>query len=203
MNRVILHGSLGEEFGSEFLLDLDTPRCAIRALATQMPGFYERLSQGHWQVVRGAMEDGQRLDAESLSLGMADADLHIVPTLHGAGNDVGKVIVGAAMIGAAFMVPGFSAATTAMLAGAGAGILVAGVTMMLTPLPDTGDYESKEADSQSFLFNGPVNVNKQGVPVPLVYGEVITGSVVISAGIRAEDIEIGVDYSLQEGKLLP
>lgn len=77
------------------------------------------------------------------------------------------------------------------MAGAvGAGLIIAGASIMAAPTPETGEYEDKKKDEQSFLFDGPVNVNKQGVAVPLIYGETYTGSVTISAGIRTEDIPV-------------
>jgi predicted phage tail protein len=47
---------------------------------------------------------------------------------------------------------------------------------------------SQGADSEgdprkSFSFSGIQNTNRAGVPVPVVYGETLVGSVVISAGI--------------------
>ena len=51
------------------------------------------------------------------------------------------------------------------------------------------DYEKAEVDrNASFLYNGVVNVIEQGAPVPLVFGEHIVGSVVISAAIVSEQL---------------
>jgi predicted phage tail protein len=36
---------------------------------------------------------------------------------------------------------------------------------------------------KSYSFSGIQNTSRQGVPVPIVYGETIVGSVTISAGI--------------------
>ena len=41
---------------------------------------------------------------------------------------------------------------------------------------------------ESYSFSGIQNTSRQGLPVPLVYGETIVGSVVISAGIDTDDI---------------
>ena len=59
---------------------------------------------------------------------------------------------------------------------------IAGLTFiadLLTPTP-----EDPEADPQvtSFLSNQTANTAKAGVPAPLVFGECLVGSVVISAG---------------------
>lgn len=190
MNTVHLHGRLGKDFGDSYQLEIDDAKEAIRALCSQLPGFAETIREGNWRVVRGDLETGMDLDEESLDLRLGDKPVHIIPVAEGAGGDgVGKIIVGGLLIASAFFTGG---ATLAIAMGAaGAGLMVAGVTMMLTPTPETGDYEDKQKNEQSYLFDGPVNVNKQGVAVPLIYGETMTGSVVISAGIRAEDIPIG------------
>jgi predicted phage tail protein len=40
----------------------------------------------------------------------------------------------------------------------------------------------------SYIFNGAVNLTAQGNPVPILYGRMRVGSVVISAGLSVEDI---------------
>lgn len=191
MNEVHLHGRLKEEFGGPFRLEIRDAKEAIRALGIQLDGFIDAIKDGYWRVMRGDAELGD----DSLDIGLGDQELHIIPATQGAGgNGVGKVVAGAFMVGAAFFTGGASLAawgSMATMTGAvGAGLIIAGASMMMAPTPETGDYEDKEKDTQSYLFNGPVNVNKQGVAIPLVYGEMVTGSVVISAGIRAEDIPV-------------
>tara|TARA_Y100000356_G_scaffold17052_1_gene12063 strand:- start:1070 stop:1750 length:681 start_codon:yes stop_codon:yes gene_type:complete len=41
----------------------------------------------------------------------------------------------------------------------------------------------------SYIYNGAVNLTAQGNPVPILYGRMKTGSVVISAGLSVEDID--------------
>ena len=41
---------------------------------------------------------------------------------------------------------------------------------------------------KSYSFSGIQNVSRQGVPVPIIYGEVFTGSIVVSAGINTEEV---------------
>lgn len=200
MREIHLHGSLAE-FGDVFTLDVCTAAEAIRALCVQLEGFAERVREGAWQVVRGSPDTGLHLGEDSLWMGLGRArEVHILPAIAGAGssNGVGKVLLGAVMIGAAFVTSGATAAI--YLGAAGAGMMVAGVAMMLSPTPDTKSYEDKgKEDASSFLFNGPVNTSHQGVPVPLIYGEVITGSTVVSAGMTTERIPVGDNDS--SGKL--
>lgn len=43
------------------------------------------------------------------------------------------------------------------------------------------------SNQPSYVFNGAVNTESQGHPVPLCYGRMRVGSAVISAGIEADD----------------
>lgn len=194
MNTIYLHGQLREMFGPSFDLEVRDAREAVRALCSQLEGFQKVIQEGTWRVIRGPKESGHELDVDALDLSLGSQPLHIIPVAEGAGDDgVGKVIVGAIMIAAAVYTGG---TTLGFALGAmGAGLVMAGAAIMLAPTPEDPEYEGKEKDTQSFLFNGPVNVNKQGVAVPLVYGQTITGSVVVSAGIRAKDIPVDGDYS--------
>lgn len=145
-------------------------------------------------------------------------ELHLVPVVGGAGGKTGgiiKTIIGVALLGiatagaalapaagllAGYGATAFSAFGVAVswgtIAGLGVGMAVTGITSALTPRVDVpnsgrpGSYDSREqADNRpSFLFNGPVNRVEQGGCVPVVYGKVRTGSIVISAGISTEQI---------------
>jgi predicted phage tail protein len=42
-----------------------------------------------------------------------------------------------------------------------------------------------DSRTESYRFSGPANITKQGVAVPVVYGEVMAGSVVASQGLKA------------------
>jgi predicted phage tail protein len=60
----------------------------------------------------------------------------------------------------------------------------------LTPTPtiaqsntNSGTLETQLDPQKSYSFSGVQNTSRQGVPVPIIYGETICGSVVISAGI--------------------
>jgi len=144
----------------------------------------------------------------------------ITPIAAGAGlGDAIKIVVGAILIyyGAAFMANLFaatgsfglqSAASAAAGAGdfekaarlyemaqkvqtlatigiqsVGVGLAMSGVTGYLTP-------DSPSEAGKSYLFNGPVNNTKQGIPVPVAYGELIVGGAIMNAGF-IEDLIIG------------
>ena len=69
----------------------------------------------------------------------------------------------------------------------GAGMVLSGVSEMLFPLPKP---DMPEDDPRiSFSFSGVQNTSRAGTAHPIVYGEVITGSVVISAGIDTNQVQ--------------
>jgi len=84
----------------------------------------------------------------------------------------------------------------------GVSLILGGVSQLLSPTPQIGSFgpassgrsretttEATELDPQeSYSFSGIQNTSRQGTPVPVVYGETIVGSVVISAGIDVDDI---------------
>ena len=68
----------------------------------------------------------------------------------------------------------------------GAAMVLNGVSEMLFPMPKP---ERPEDDPRiSFNFSGVQNTSRAGTAHPIVYGEVITGSVVISAGIDTNQV---------------
>jgi predicted phage tail protein len=74
---------------------------------------------------------------------------------------------------------GFSA--TALVGNVGVMLLLSGVAGLLTPTPTTP--KSEEDPQNQFSFSGIQQVSRAGTAIPICYGEVFTGSVVISAEI--------------------
>ena len=67
-----------------------------------------------------------------------------------------------------------------LMSGVGMMMVAGQLLQMLSPQPDTGDAEER---AENYLFSGAVNTTRQGGPVPLVYGRILTGSSTISASI--------------------
>ncbi|SER29873.1 Phage-related protein, tail component [Faunimonas pinastri] len=196
MREVVLYGRLKKKFGGPFKLEVATAGEAIRALNVCLKGFAQELEKGAYEVVRGARKSGMHLELGDVNeFRLGKADLHIVPVLKGSkSGGVMKAILGVALVGAAiFFAPaagGLSAAigstglTYGNMAMVGVALSLAGVSSMLT-----SKNKSKKSDSDtSFTVNGPGNSYEQGNSVPLIYGEVITGSQLISGGLDIENI---------------
>ena len=110
----------------------------------------------------------------------------------------------AALIAGAFFVPqglalskgistGFGFAKAGVLAKSmvylGAGLTLQGVSEMLFPLPKPKEFSSEQDPRISFGFSGTSNTSRAGTPVPLVYGEIITGAVVISGAVDTQQVQ--------------
>ena len=72
------------------------------------------------------------------------------------------------------------------MAGIGASLVLSGVSDLLFPMPED---DFSEDPRLSFNFSGIQNTSRAGTPVPIVYGEIMTGSIVISAAIDTNQVE--------------
>lgn len=200
VRKIHFYGRLKKLFPKPIELDVQTAGEAIRAIAMQTRGFLDILKDGYYRVVIGKSKNGGLdLDIEDLNSFRCGAkDIHIVPVLAGSSSKGGiiKTLVGAAIIGAAIFFSGGTLA--APLAGAGAGILsgitygniaMLGVAIALSGISQLiSKPSSKDKKDESFSLSGPGNVYGQGNAVPVLYGKMITGAVLISAGIDIEKI---------------
>jgi len=110
----------------------------------------------------------------------------------GAGA-VGRIIAGIALIALTFGIGAIVSAGVTLgglagigtvgtaIVGIGVSLVIGGIAQLLTPIPKTSKDEGDPR--KSFSFSGIQNVSRAGVPVPVVYGETLVGSVVVSAGI--------------------
>ena len=207
MVNVRFYGSL-KQFGTEFRLDCKTPAEVIHALTSQIPKLRQFIQQGLFTVRVGLDYFDNRYLEKGLSQKLKDdAIVHFTPTLKGSkrGGLFG-VITGVALIAGAlalgplgFSVIGANAAW--MVGGLGASLLLGGVAQMLTKIPaiSTG----KDADKkQSTSFSNLSNMAAQGRPMPLAYGRIRVGSLIISQGVETMDIERQPPEE-KKGKLLP
>ena len=94
--------------------------------------------------------------------------------------------LGAAIPGTAISSIGFAGITFGQIAGFGALIALGGIAQMISPSLTAGQGAADR--KESFLFGSAENVTAQGGPVPVVFGEFVVGSVVISSGLSTEEM---------------
>ena len=186
LRKIKLYGELAEFVGhKEFEVQVDSLAKAVSFLINNFEGIDRFMSPKYYQVKVGSYE----VDESELSLPIGHEDIHFVPVITGAGRGFGKILLGAAFKG------GFSAAKFAKvgfiskgLAGLGTALVLQGGSDMLFPVPEVPEFESEENPRLSFSFGGTQQTGRAGTPVPLVYGEIFTGSVVISGSIDTEQV---------------
>jgi predicted phage tail protein len=180
MNEVILHGELGEKYGTSFRLAVRDAAEAFRALDCQLAGFRQDVRSGRFQVVRQMPNDEFALTPEQFRLGMDNCKLHFLPVIEGAANGKGveKVLLGAALIATAWFDPFGSAAFFGTTIGSGAGAMtigsavtmlgiglaLGGLSLLIAPSPKVTTNQS------SNIFSGNTGTTGQNIPIPLVYG---------------------------------
>jgi predicted phage tail protein len=197
MFRVIkVYGKLAKHLGQRsFKAVVSTPAEAVRFLLANFPELRALMREGQYMVSVGRNPLELGTNPELLHYPSASFEtIRIVPVVAGAGA-VGRIILGVALVAFnRFRRLGFGAAFVArrrkqpdaLIAGGGASLVIGGIAQLLTPTPKLGTSENDPR--RSYSFSGIQNVSRQGVPVPVIYGEVFTGSVVISAGINTEEV---------------
>ena len=185
--NVYLYGSLAKKYGTKFEFDINFPGDAARALAANFKDFYRDFKDNYYRVIVGDRLSGTELSEKELDFCVGGKDLHFIPIVAGnkGGGGIVKSIIGVVLITAGFFVPGGQ-----FLIGVGISFLAAGIAVLLTKPPKVNNFDNfEQPDARtSFIFNGPVNKNKQGAAVPLVFGRMRTGSVLVSAGIQTEKL---------------
>ena len=210
--EVKVYGPLAKFVGQrKFMAEVSSAAEAVRMLLANFPGLERHMADQHYKVIVDGYESGPDQIHHP-----ASQTIKIVPVLGGAGGGrgLGMVIAGVALVALAIINP-FAGATIGTFGGTpiavsvavgtiGATLALGGVSQLLSPTPQLGQIgpasfspgssrttttEGSEMDPQeSYSFSGIQNTSRVASPVPLIYGETIVGSVVISAGIDVDTI---------------
>tara|TARA_Y100000310_G_scaffold291765_1_gene319952 strand:- start:2647 stop:3267 length:621 start_codon:yes stop_codon:yes gene_type:complete len=203
LRKIRLYGHLAEHCGQKvFEAVARTPAEAIRFLLCNFPELRSIMNAGHYTVAVGphTLELGESPHQLGYPLTASD-DIRIIPVVTGANlfRNLAFIALGAVLIGTALATAGVSLGATGFVAGAdaalgvtlaavggniGIGLALVGVAGLLSPTVPTPEIDNDPRTNKS--FSGVQNVGREGVPVPIAYGEVIVGSVVISAGLNVE-----------------
>ena len=198
LRKVKLYGELADFVGyKELDAVINSTADAVSFLIHNFPKLEAHMADRYYQVLIGDYD----IDETEIHDPIGQSDISIVPVITGAGGrGLGKILLGAALIGVAFIASpalsfsakGFGFANAGFLAKSavylGASLVLTGVSEMLFPLPEPKDFSSEEDPRISFNFSGVQNTSRAGTSHPIVYGEIVTGSVVISAGIDTNQV---------------
>ena len=210
LREIRVYGRLAKFLGRrKFMAAVDSAAEAVRFLLANFPQLEQHMIDQHYRVSVGSYDLGE----DELHDPAGQQVIKIVPIFTGAGGPTGRIIAGVALIALSFGIGALASAGAALgglfgigtigTLGVGIGVSLAlsGVSSLLTPTPgispvgQIGASQSTtretELDPQkSYSFSGIQNTSRQGTPVPLIYGETIVGSVVISAGIDTVQVAV-------------
>jgi predicted phage tail protein len=194
MKTIKLLGRLGQIFGREWRADIWNASQAIKAIACNCPKFTEYLYASEEQgvsyrvIIDKSFPEG--IDATQFDYPIEETII-IAPVIQGAGG-FGKILLGGALIAAAFFMPAslsfiglsLSSTTVGLL---GAALVFSGISQLISPPSKTPSTSAEKQDS--YLFDRSAGSSSQGSPIPVGYGErLLTDLIVISQNNVVEQI---------------
>lgn len=200
MREIRVYGALAKFLGQRvFRADISSVAEAVRFLVCNFPELEQHMIEQYYRV-----KAGRRFIGESdLHDPVGQEVITIAPVIAGAGA-AGRILAGVALVGLAFVSFGGAFAGlgvagawgSSAIASVGASLIFGGVATLLTPTPKisgpgvtAGSMQGMQSQAdqsdprKNYSFSGVQNTSRQGAPVPIVYGERLVGSVVISAGV--------------------
>ena len=203
LRKIKLYGELAKFLGQRtFEAEVNNAAQAIRFLVVNFPKLESHMADRYYKII---VDNDWTLTDEELHHPTGQNDIKIVPVVAGAGSGAGRqILIGAAIIGISFLFPGgglfmhyaVAAAGTAgfltkvgtLTSYIGAAMVLTGVSTLLTPVETIP--EENQDPRRSFNFSGIQNTSRAGVAVPVVYGRIMVGSIVVSANIENEQVEV-------------
>ena len=148
LSKVKLYGDLADFVGhKQFDVKVNSVAQAVSFLINNFPETEGYMAKRYYKVLINKYE----IDETQIHEPTGKQEISFVPVISGAGGNTGKILLGAALIGAAFFVPvglslssgigtGFGFAKAGALAKGlvyvGASLVLQGVTDLLFPLPE-------------------------------------------------------------------
>ena len=191
LRKIKVYGALRKFLNWEtgtFLADISNVAEVGRFLVANWPDIEKHMQDQHYKIFVGNYNIGE----EELNYPIGDSEeIRIVPVAVGAkgffDSTIGKFVAAAVFIAAPYLAPGLAGiGIGAISTSVGISLALGGVSQMLTPTPDLPTFSGNDSalDPQSnYSFSGVQNVSRSGVPVNLIFGEIFSGSNIVSAGI--------------------
>jgi len=178
MKKVFLHGELGESLGKEWDLEVDSVQevfCAIEANTGRFTRFLAENSE-KFKYYTFQIDDEYLTSKKELEskLPKKVKSIHIMPQM--AGGDPVTILIQ---------------------------VVIAVATSLIMQALFKPPKAKEQRETKSYLFAGTQNVAAQGIPVPLGYGRLKVGSVVVSAAVRHLPYAGGTRYNRRGGLTTP
>jgi len=201
LKRIKVYGRLAKFLGFRtFLADVNSAGEAMRFLLANWPALEKHISGQVYKVKVGEYDIGE----DELNDPSGCQDIKIIPVATGSGDffksTIGKFVIAAAFIAAPYLAPGLigagaaagslGAAIGAASTGIGISFALSGASQLLFPPPAPPNIASiNNPSNQNFAFSGIQQVSRVGTALPLAFGQVFCGSIVVSAGVDTVQVE--------------
>ena len=173
MIKVTIYGRLRKFIGqSSFEINADSPRKAFSFLINNFKGVKEHIKDQEYCIMAGNI----RITEELLDL-KTENDIKIIPVVHG---DIFGIALGIGALFGASITSGILASALTII---GTNLVINGITGLFAPEPEPFGGDEGDPQDQSYNFTGLLNNTKQGVPINIIYGEVLAGSTVVSSSV--------------------
>ena len=193
--KLTVYGRLRQFLGqSHFEVAINNPRQAFAFLIANFPEVENHMTNQLYKIKMGDLEI-----TDDLLEVRGDGDIKIIPIAVGAkGVALGALGVfgGGAVAATAFGATAIGGIVASGLTAVGTSMLIDGVTSIIAPTPKVPNFNAADSLSDNdpnvqanFGFNSITNTTRAGVPVPIIYGQVFTGSIVISSGIDTVQVK--------------
>ena len=210
LKKIRIYGRLRKFLGQPYFeAAVSSPAEAVRFLLANFPEVERHMADQFYKIKMNNLE----VDLDFIGM-KGQGDIQIIPVAVGSAPAVAAIgsvfsagaAVASAAVGAVTSVGGAAIAAAKAIGAVpiigtiatsvATDLVIDGVTSLIAPTSSVPSGNVSDSFSQndpeaaaSFGFSGISNVSVAGVAVPILYGEVFTGSVVISSGIDTVQVE--------------
>ena len=179
LKKIKVYGKLRQFLGkSYFLAAVKSPQQAMSFLIANFEGVQKHMNDQIYKIKMG----GRVVTEEYLSMS-GQGDIQIIPIAIGSLDNVGEIFIGGLAIAFGGAIPIFGPIFTRY----GFDLIIGGINDLLSPQNSTPNTSSVSdidpAIRGSYSFSGIQNISSSGVPIPIIYGYVYSGSILISSGV--------------------
>lgn len=202
MRTIKLYGRLADMVGQRvFTIYARTVQDAAKFICCNFPHIAQKFIDDSYHVIVG----GKSISESEVTDPISSEDILFIPIIQGAGG-LWRAIVGVVLIAAAIFFPPLAFIATPLI-GIGVSLVISGVSQLLAPVPPTltptsaglsnvgntvnagagaaptmTSSSDDKTSPRSTGFSNISNVSRQGLAIPIQYGEILVGSIPISIG---------------------
>ena len=195
LRKIKVYGSLRKFLGKTYFeAAVSSPQQAFNFLKANFEGIEKHMNKQIYKV-----KMGKRVITQDFLNLKGQGEIHIIPVAVGA-KIVGDLFKGGVNLvkdAVNFVVDNAIPLVTAFVTGGTSALFQYGALALASELltPDVPSFaNSSVGDTDpsirgSYSFSGIQNVSNAGVPIPIIYGLVFTGSIIISSGVDTAQVK--------------